>query len=374
VNTVNASNTQAVSAQDLNEEGINLAEITAALKPHWKKVLGLSLGAGILTYAGTYLIPPTYTAQTTFISPQQQQNSAAAALASLGALGGLAGLSGAVKNPADQYIALMQSVTVSDHIIDRFKLMDAYKAKFKVDARKELASNVRISAGKKDSLITVEVDDHSPQQAADMANAYVQELKQLSNGLALSEAQQRRMFFEQQLRQTRDNLASAQLAVQKAGVNQGSIKTEPKAAVESYAKVKAEIAGGEVRLRTLRNTLTENAPEIQQQLATLNALRDQLSRIEQPEANPGSVDYINAYRDFKYQEALFEIFAKQFEVAKLDESREGTLLQVVDAGTPPERRSKPKRGTTALAATLLAGFISSSLFTIRQLRQAKQPN
>lgn len=355
-----------------DEPVLSLGDIANALLPRWRLIAGATFLAGALGLGISYLIPPSFTAKTTFITPQQQQSGAAAALSSLGALAGLAG-AGVIKSPADEYVALMQSVTVADRIIDRFKLMDVYKEKFRVDARKELAGNVRIAAGKKDNLISIEADDHDPQRAADMANAYLEELKKLSNGLALTEAQRRRMLFEGQLEQTRDKLAVAQTKLQKSGFNPGALKAEPKAAAESYARIKAEIAGGEVRLQTLRRTLTDNAPEMQQQLASLAALRAQLGNIEQPLERVGDQDYIGAYREFKYQEALFDIFARQFELAKLDESREGTLYQVVDVATPPERKSKPKRSLMAMGFALVTALGLAAWLVIRQLRLAVKP-
>lgn len=349
---------------------ISIVELWAALRPHVKKVAVLAIFAGVCGYGVALLIPPTFTARTTLLSPQQQQNSAASALASLGALAGMAG--GAIKSPADQYIAIMQSVTVSNRIIDRFKLMDLYESKFYEDARKILLGSVRITAGKKDNLITVEVDDRDPSRATEMANAYVTELRWVTNNLALTEAQQRRNFFEQQLQKTKEALKSAQILVEKTGFTAGALKSEPKAAAEAYAKTKAEIAATEVKLGALRRTLTENAPEIQQLQAAQASLRAQLAQYERPMESSSNQDYVSAYREFKYQEALFEIYAKQFELAKMDEAREGTLIQVLDPATKPERRSKPKRTFIAAGTTLIAGLLLSAFFAITGLQRSRR--
>ena len=251
----------------------------------------------------------------------------------------------------------MQSVTVSDRLIERFKLMEAYDSKFRVDARKELSKNVRIALGKKDGLINVEVDDTNPQRAADIANRYVDELRRVTAGLAVTEAQQRRMFFEQQLQQSRERLVQAQQALQASGFNPGALKAEPKAAAEGYARLKAEVTAAEVRLQVTRGSLTDGAPEVRQQQATLNALREQLARTEQAAAPAGGPDYIGRYRDFKYQETLFDLYARQFELARVDESREGTLIQVLDTATAPERKSKPKRAITAAGTALAVALV-----------------
>ena len=216
---------------------------------------------------------PVYTARTSFLPPQQQQSGMASALASLGGLAGLAGAAGAIKSPADQYVALMQSVSATDRLIDQFELMKVYESKYRFEARRALEQNTRIAVGKKDGLISVEVDDENPQRAAEMANAYVEELRRMTSVLAVSEAQQRRMFFEKELKDARDQLEKAQQALQASGFNVGALRAEPRAAAESYARLKAEITAAEVRTQVLRGSLADSAPEVQRQLAQLSALR-----------------------------------------------------------------------------------------------------
>ena len=341
----------ALEARD-EDEGMSLGEMFHALRERLVLLIVGPLAAGVLALGITYLIAPTFTAVTAFMPPQQAQSGAASALAALGPLAGLAGGAIGASNTGDRFVALMQSVTVSDRLIERFKLMEVYESKFRVDARKSLSSSVRISLGKKDGLIKVEVDDTNPQRAADIANRYVDELRHVTAGLAVTEAQQRRMFFEQQLQQSRERLVQAQQALQASGFNPGALKAEPKAAAEGYAKLKAEVTAAEVRLQVTRGSLTDSAPEVRQQQTTLTALREQLTRTEQAAAPTGGPDYIGRYRDFKYQETLFDLYARQFELARVDESREGTLIQVLDPATPPERKSKPKRALAAAGAAL----------------------
>lgn len=353
---------------DNDDDGVSLLDLALPLAAHrWLLLLvPLLLGAGAL--GGSYLIQPTYTAKTTFMPPQQQQSAAASALASLGALSGLAGAAGGVKSPADQYVALMQSVTIQDRLIDRYQLISVYESKFRADARKEFEKNVRIGAGKKDGLISVEVDDVDPQRAADMANRHVDELRRMTSELAITEAQQRRVFFERQLNQTKDRLTTAQLALQGSGFNPGALRAEPKAAAEGYARARAEATAAEIRLQSLRRTLADSTPEVQQAQAVLSALRAQLAQAQTaPADTSGGPDYVGKYREFKYQETLFDLFAKQYELARLDESREGALIQVVDPALKPEKKSKPQRaliaaGTTVAAFLLLAIALISRHF------------
>lgn len=347
------------------DDAISLLDLALPLVEHWKLLILGSLAIGLLALGAAFLATPIYTARTTFLPPQQQQSGLASALASLGGLAGLAGSAGGIKSPADQFVALMQSVSAEDRLVDQFDLMQVYEAKYRFEARKALEQNTRIAIGKKDGLISVEVDDKSPQRAAEMANAYVEELRRMTSVLAVSEAQQRRMFFEKELKEARDQLTQAQQALQASGFSIGALRAEPKAAAESYARLKAEITAAEVKVQVLRRTLADSAPELQQQLTQLGALRAQLSRLEQASDENVGPDYVSKYREFKYRETLFDLFARQYELARVDESREGALIQVVDVAMPPEYKSKPKRALIAVAATMLSLLLLGMFILVR---------
>jgi len=352
-------------AMDEADDAVSLLDLAIPLVEHWKLWILGSLAVGLAALGIAFLMTPIYTARTTFLPPQQQQSGLASALSSLGGLAGLAGAAGAIKSPADQYVALMQSVSATDRLIDQFDLVKLYETKYRFEARKLLEQNTRIAVGKKDGLISVEVDDESPKRAAEMANAYVEELRRLTSTLAVSEAQQRRLFFDKELKDARDQLERAQQALQASGFNVGALRAEPRAAADSYARLKAEITAAEVRTQVLRGTLAEGAPELQRQLAQLSALRAQLARLEQAaDANVGP-DYLTKYREFKYRETLFDLFAKQYELARVDESREGALIQVVDVAVPPEYKSKPKRAFIAVAATMLSLLLLGMFILVR---------
>ena len=192
----NSDHANADTKPDTADVETSLGDIASALVDHLRLLIFGPLVAGVIALGVTYLIAPTFTAGSTFIPPQQTQSAAASALASLGSLASLAGGAAGARSSGEQYVSLMQSVTVSDRIIDQFKLMEVYDTKYRADARRELAGNVRIPFGRKDGLINVEVDDKSPQRAADIANRYVDELRRVTATLAVTEAQQRRLFFE----------------------------------------------------------------------------------------------------------------------------------------------------------------------------------
>ena len=317
--------------------------------------------------------PPTFTARTTLLPPAQQQSLASAALGSLGALGSLAAAPGVLKNPADQYAGLLLSVTVTDRMIDAFDLMSVYAVNFREDARRGLGQRTLVSIGRRDGLMTIEVEDRDRARAAAMANRYVAELRRLSNELALTEAQQRRRFFESQLDATRKKLEQAQAGLQASGLSQGVLRAEPKAAAENYARLRAEAEASAVRLRMLRVSLADAAPEVQQQLGMLAALRERLAQAELNTDSGGSTSYLSVFREFKYQESLFDLLSRQFEMARVDEARDGTLLQVVDAAQPPERRSRPRR-TELVAMTAAVSLVLLVLIVLARLAWRRMTN
>ena len=338
------------------EDEISLLDLLQVVADNLRLLIIGPLLAGLAALGIAFAIAPTYTATVRFLPPQQQQSAAASMLASLGALGGLAGAASGLKNPSDQYLAFIRSRSVQDALIDRFGLMERYEAKLRDDARLALQGVARASSGK-DGLISVEIDDKDPKFAAQLANAHVEELQKLLARLAVTEAQQRRVFFEKQLQQAKDNLTRAEQALKASGVNSSALKASPQAAVEAVARLRAAITAQEIKIASLRGYLSENAPDFRQALTELGAMRAQLARAEQQEAPvAGGSDYIGRYRDFKYYETLFELFAKQYELARVDESREGAVIQVLDAAQPPERKAKPKRALIAVIATLAAGF------------------
>jgi tyrosine-protein kinase Etk/Wzc len=371
-NSVNDNQSQEgnmLMGMQADDDEISLLDLLQTIVDNLRLLVLGPLAVGITALGISYLIPPTYTAKTQFLPPQQQQSAAASMLASLGSLGGLAGAVGGIKNPADQFLAYMKSVTIQDVLIERFKLLERYEAKTKTDARLELKENVRAVSGK-DGLISVEVDDKDPKFAADLANAHVEELGKLLGKLATTEAQQRRLFFEMQLSQAKEKLIRSEIELKSTGVSGSVLKSNPASAVAAVAGLQAGITAQEVKLGAMRGYLAETAPEFKQALNELANLRSQLAKQEKDTPSNSNTtahgDYVSKYREFKYNETLFELFAKQFEIAKVDESREGAVIQILDAAQPPERKSKPKKALIAVIATLAAGFALLLFVFIRQ--------
>ncbi|MDP9902181.1 GumC family protein [Variovorax ginsengisoli] len=344
---------------------ISILDVLQILIDNLRVLVIFPLIVGILALAISFLIKPIFTASTKFLPPQQQQGAAAAMLQSLGSLGGLAAGASGLKNPADQYIGFLKSESVQDPLINQFGLVDRFDVKYRSDARRVLESRTRISNGK-DGLIVIDYDDQDPKIAAEIANAYVKGLGSLLSRLAVTEAQQRRLFFEKQLFDAKNKLIKSEQALKASGVSSSVLRVSPQSAVEGIARLQAQITAQEVKVASMRGYLMPASPDLKQAQNELNAIKSQLIRAQQEEpqaAKEGAGDYIALYRDFKYSETLFELFARQYEAARVDESKEGAIIQVVDVAQIPEKKSGPKREIIALAATFLS-FILTIIFVL----------
>lgn len=349
-----------VVASDTDE--ISLLDLALVLAERWRTVVFVPLMAGILALAISFLIPPTFTAVTRILPPAQQQSTSAALAAQLGSLAGLASSAAGLRNPTDQYLALLRSRTVLDAIVQRFRLTELYDTILLEDARKALDQRTKVFA-LKEGIVSVEVEDRDPRRAAEMANAFVEELRNLTKTLAITEAGQRRLFFEEQLTQAKENLTKAEIALQASGVSSTTLRAVPQSALESLARLKAQITTQEIKLASMRTFMTDANPEFRVAIRELAALQEELWKAEQssPVKKLGNgAEYIAKYRDFKYHETLFDMMAKQYELARLDEAREGAVIQVVDRAMAPERKSKPRKAMIAIITTL-ATFVLTLL-------------
>ena len=356
------------SAYLADEDEISLLDLLQTIAENLRLLVLGPVVAGLVALGAAFTITPTFTAKATFLPPQQQQSAAASMLASLGALGGLAGAATGIKSPNDQFITFMQSRASLDAIIDEFKLMGIHQSENRESARTALLANSKIAAGK-DGVITIEVDDASPERAASIANGYIEQLGILLNRMAVTEAQQRRTFFERQLKDTQLKLNESEAALQASGIDVSILKTNPEVAVGALAELQAQIAAQEIKIASMRGYLTESAPGFRQAMTELRALQAQLGKTaassnginSTSQSNlamgSGKDDYTQRYRDYRYNTTLLELFAKQFEIAKIDEAREGAVIQVLDPAIAPINKSKPKRALIAIITALAAGFL-----------------
>ena len=355
-----------------DEDEISLLDLLIVLVKRRRMILGAALGLALFGVVVSLLLPSRYTASTSILPPQQSSSGAAALLSQLGSgLGPVASLAGGslgLKNPNDLQVAMLKSRTVEDAMVDRFHLVSLYKKKYRSDARKALEKVVDIDNGAKDGLIRISVTDADPRRAEEMANGYVEEFRRSSATIAVTEASQRRLFFEQQLSQAKDNLAQAEEELKKTEQKTGLIQldSQARAVIGSVAQLRAQIAAKQVQIGAMRSFAAGENPELQmaeQELAGLQAQQAKFGAASDalliPKGNmqESSVEYVRRLRDVKYFETIFDLLARQFEAAKVDEARQGAVLQVVDPAILPDKRSFPQRTLIVLGCGAFGLFL-----------------
>ena len=373
----------ASAAPSVREDEISLLDLLIVLANRKGLILKITAACLALGLLLALILPKRYTATATVLPPQQNSSMASALASQLGSLGAMASLAGGglgIKNPNDMYVAMFSSETVKDAMIRRFDLMQEYRQRYLSVTRKIFESYFTVNGSGKDGLIHISVEDKDPKRAAEMANGWIEEFRRLSQTLAISEASQRRLFFELQMEQAKDNLANAEEALKKTEQTTGVIQmdSQARALIESAVTLRAQIAAKEVQLQGMQTYATnENSGvvEIQQEL---DGLRAQLAKLGGSEDNGAAglivprgkvpqagLEYVRKLRDVKYYETIFEIIAKQFEMAKLDEAKEGAVVQVVDPALVPDRKSSPKRALIMLVALAIGLFLGVLLALMR---------
>ncbi len=350
---------------------LGLAEALTWIGEGKRAIAAVTLIAALASIAIGFALPKTFTARATLLAPisQQQGGGSAAALAALGSLGGLVG-GAAVKSPDELYVSLLKSDSVQRVLAERFDLKTRYGVETYEALRRRLPDYIRVTSDKKSGLISVEVDDRDAKFAADLANAHAGEITIVLGRLAVSEAQLRRVFFDGQLKETKENLIKAEQQLRRVQEKSGVIvlDKQAEALIGGAAQVRTLIAEREVQLKVLRTTATEQNPDVMRLASEVRALRSELARLDSAQGGAigsavdmpvgrlpeAGIEYVRARRELKLQETLLEAMVRQFEAAKLDEAKEGPALQRVDIALPPDRKSKPSVTLIALASTALA--------------------
>jgi uncharacterized protein involved in exopolysaccharide biosynthesis len=343
------------------------------------KVTGIAvLAGGILSL----LLPIRYTATTKIMPPQQTQSTVSMLmmdqLTSVGG-GSLATLAGGglgLKNPNDIYIGLLNSRPIADAVIQRFNLATVYKAKNMTRARIKLAANTAV-VSEKNGLIDVSVTDSNKNRAAAMANTYTEQLRVLTKTLAVTEASQRRIFYEDQLKQSKEALVAAALAFQQVQQQKGLVQldAQAKAMIEGLAALRAKIEAKQVEVQAIRSYSTEQNPDVQLAEKELASLEAEEASLEQRNNVPGiaglglgnvpaaGLEYLRAAHELQYQQALYDMLLKQYDAARLDESKEAAIIQVVEPAIAPDQKSSPHRASIVLLFAIF-GFLGACAFVL----------
>lgn len=368
-----------MQAAKANDASAPLASMLRLLKSNLRATLAFAFSVAILSGAGSYLVRPYFTATASFVPPTGSMGSGASAMLSqLSSMGGGLGSSllGGMKSNADLYSGILKSRTVAQKMVNHFNLMSLYKVSKESVAEKVLASHTEVSIGTKDGIVTVKVTDRDPVLARDMANFYLDSLREASYGMALSQSSQQRLFYEDRLRREKEALSKAEVALKENQEKSGLVSPIGQTAsqLQAIAQLRAQIVTKETELATLRTTEAEENPDIRSVKGALNSLRDQISQMQSggnkadsfstAQAPALTLDFVRLERDVKYHETLFQIIAKQYEAYRLTEA-DDPPLQVLDPAVTPDTKAGPRRSLIALIGFAL-GAIGFSLWTILQ--------
>ena len=298
-----------------------------------------------------------------------------AQLSNLGAMASAAGSMG-IKNPNDQQAALLKSRTVEDAMVERFHLQALYHRKYLSTTRKRWERATTIDNGLKDGLIRLSVTDRDPRRAADLANGWVEEYRRFTETLAITEASQRRLFFERQLSAAHEDLVRAEENMKQTEQRTGVIEIEgqARAMIASAAVLRGQLAAKQVEIRAMREFAADQNPDLVRAEQELAGMEGQLSAMDAASdrstgdliAPKGTVtqaglDYSRAMREVKYRETIQDLLTRQYEGARVDEARQGALIQIVDPAVAPDRPS-PYRFWVVLGALL--GALPLALLTV----------
>ncbi|HEX3661664.1 MAG TPA: GNVR domain-containing protein [Acidobacteriaceae bacterium] len=362
------------SGKSPKDDEISLLDLLIVVAERKRLVLYCTAAFAIVSVVISLIWPKSFRAESILMPPHQPSSVGNLLTAELGSLGGMAALAGGamgIKNPNDMYVGMLRSQTVEDAMVKKFGLMQEYHARYLSAARKAFEGHVTVDGSGKDGMIHISVEDHNPEKAAAMANGYVDAFRHLSEGLAITEASQRRLFFQQQLEQAKDNLANAEEALKKTEQTTGLIQldSQARALIETAAALRAQITAKEVQLQAMETYATGENSQIVEVQQELDSLRAQLTKLGGNEENPSAffppkgrvpevgLEYVRKLRDVKYYETIFELLAKELEIAKIDEAREGSFVQVVDPAIVPDRKSSPKRGLIVIVSTMVGFFL-----------------
>ncbi len=373
--------------QENIEPDINLLDLLIALgQEKWTLIVVTVLAAltGIIVSLTT---PATYVSRAS-IMPSQQSGGGGAGLASLGGLAGLAGIgalsniASGIKSSDEMFIALMRSQSAQSALIEQFKLKERYGARNTEEARQALTLNVTVWADKKSGMLLIDAQDKDPVFAAQLANAHVKELNVILSRLSVTEAQQRRAYYEQQIIKTQTKIPQLELEYKEAQKSSG---LEVASLLSEAGTLPGQIAAKELQLQVLSRFATAQNPELKRLAVEISALRSQLAKYElnKSESKTGEpskpvqstestkTNFVQkatqAYNTLKIQEALLDGYVKQLELAKVDEAKEGPAVQVVDEAKAPEMRAKPERKKLVLAYTVTGLIIAFVLAALQAL-------
>ncbi len=333
-----------------------------------------------LALLAALLIPKQFVSTTRLMPPEQGSTSMAMMAALAGkigdSVGGLSALLPSIKTTGDLFVGVLGSRTVQDDLIQKFDLRKRYSVSRWEEARKTLARKTDIAQDRKSGIITIQVTDRNPREAAAMAGEYVAILNRVVVDLNTSSAHRERVFLEERVSEVKRSLEAAErdfseFASKNAAID---IKEQGRAMVEAAASIEGRLIAAQTELQGLRQVYTDSNVRVRATRARINELRRQLRKLGgKAEGSAGhdteneetlypsirklpllGVTFADLYRRTRVQEAVFEVLTKQYELAKVEEAKEVPSVRVLDSPEIPERKSFPPRLLITLLGTIAA--------------------
>jgi len=351
-------------------QGRKLVWLRVAAK--WKRLTWSTAGTVIALGVIAFLtLPNRYTATTLIMPPQASSSTASALMNQMSALGAMASANGGlgIKNPNDQQISLLKSKSVETALVKRFDLRRVYHVKYVSSACKAWERHSKTDSGLKDGLIRLSVSDSDPVRAAIFANSWVEEYRRLTATLAITEASQRRLFYEQQLTLAKEDLAGAEDTMKETQQRTGviDIDGQDRTLLASAAVLRAQLAAKQIEIKAMRQFASDRNPDLERAEEELSGMEAQLAVMDAdarrkegdivvPKGNVSedTLEYARSLREVKYREAIVDLLTRLYEGARVDEAKQGNLIQVVDPATAPEKPSFRVPLWALIAGILLA--------------------
>ena len=370
------------SSPPILESGVNAVVCLRLLWDHRQVLFRVAACALLTSTLIAFLIHPRYESTSRIMPPDSGQlnsNLAMAAAASAGNSSGLGGMASellGLKSNSDTFVGILSSRTVRDKLIQQFDLGKLYWDRRMDDARMDLAKHTDISVDRKSQIISITVTDKSPQRAAAISQAYVEELNHLVANLSTSSARRERIFLEGRLQAVSHDLEESekdfsQFASKNTAID---IKEQGKSMVEAAAILQGQLIAAQSEYEGVKQIYTDSNVRVRSVKARIDELKHQLEKLggkgesaTSISDQPGDslypsirklpllgVQYADLYRRTRIQEAVLETLTKEYELAKVQEAKEIPTVKVLDVGNLPDKKSFPPRLLIIFLGTVLA--------------------
>lgn len=396
------SDEQKIADENIEEEdsGINLFDYLIVLAKWKKLILSITLSVAIIAFIPTFFKYYFYHVVTTILPPQGETRGMANQF--MRDFGLMPQVSGADYSRQDLLVEIFKSRTFSERIIERFNLKSYYdkKESEKIDKlffqdiwiEPDFTDEKRSSLLRKQQspLIKINVKSRDAQKAADIANGIVEELKIFINNLAITEASKKRLFFEEQLKHANTALIKSEDDMKVFQQNTGLLtaETQTEMSIKKMAELHAQITAKEIELQVMSSYTTASNPDLQKVEELIKILKKELAKLETSERHgkdlmipAGSMpslglDYKRKFRQLKFDETLYDILVKQYEMAKVEEARDPILIQVIDKAVPPKKPNSVRifGMKKALSITIFSFFFSCILAFYMEYREKAPRN